>query len=165
MGYSIEDVLLTYKKQIIAGLNTRIAAINASMASTDVTNYGQVITLPTLDTSNIYMLVAPQQLPNATVFLSMEIPQGGYTISALGGATLQIQLKIILLDPSDGSVDVMALRYIDALLKTFYPLQMRGDAYTVHKMENIEAESYITVLDNRSWREIGISLTSVLALV
>jgi len=161
--FDVEKALVEIKKKLLdtnTGINAKIISINSEKSSTDLSDYGTVYTLKTLNTSAIYLLIASQFAINEDVFISITIDSGGISIDNLGAVTLKTSIKLTVQDSADGSVDIISLRYLRCLQDVFAVGRWSNIALpsTMQYIENLEAQDYITVNDNRSWREIGLAL-------
>jgi hypothetical protein len=175
MRYDIESQLVEVYNKIIdpnTGLNYYIGLINADKAAQDTITYGAPVVLKTIvlpdptatppEIGATFLLVASQYAINYDPFVSIALDEGGYTLDDDGMATLTISIRLIILDPADGLVDFRALRYLEALRMVIEYGRWTGEtlASRVPFISAIEPKGYKTVTDNKSYREIGITMTT-----
>jgi hypothetical protein len=164
-NFDMEAVMLDIKNLLAdlnKGVNAQITAINADKATTDAVNYSKTITLKTIDTTNaVYFLVLNYQVINFDPVIGIFIDSKER--DERGAALLKVSIKIAVLDPADGTVDVRALRYIQALENIFDRTRFFG-GITFSIWRQLEAQIAIDKQTGRAWREIGIQLETALAM-
>jgi hypothetical protein len=167
-----ELAFIYLKKKIIdpsEGINKYITAINAEKAATDLTNYGRVLAInniilpnPTTDISTndpgaVFMLTAGQYAMNYNPFIILSLETGGFNITADGPSTittLHPSIYINFSDPGDGSVDILAFRYVQAFKDLIEATRWQDPL--INRINDLAVMDYTA--QNKSWREVGLSI-------
>ena len=159
--FDIESVIQSIKVRLIdatKGLNAKIGEVNTIKQLTDESVYGFPIVLKTVEDKAFFFLIAKLMVVNMDPFVSIYIEPSGYIKDDLGAVTLKISISITLVDLQDNTVDIRALRYLQALIDIFEPTRWTDlDAY-FPRLSNMEPVGYESSVDGKSWREVGIVL-------
>jgi hypothetical protein len=156
--FDAESAMLQIKallKDGTKGLNAQITAINSDKAATDVANYGKAITLASVNDKAIYFLVLNYSVPSFDPLVGIMIRKKER--DEMGGETIAIEVKVAVLDKADGTVDVRALRYLQALENIFMRNRYFG-GLTFSRTKTLESQVAIDQQAGKSWREVGIVL-------
>ena len=161
--FDVETCLLEIKKRLYDatyGLNAQLTAIDAEKAATDAVDYSKTITLKQLNGSAVFLLTASQYASNYDPFIAITIED--YMTDELGGVLFKTGIRLTILDTADGVADIRALRYLRALRQCF-EITRWTNGLKYQRIKQLETAGYIDTADNRSWREIGISLETSFA--
>ncbi len=156
--YDTETILLDVKRLLldsVKGINAQITFINSDKSASDVANYGKVITLDPVNSKALFLLNFDYSIPGFNVLAAIKIEKKDR--GDMGDVNLTIGVKIAVLDKSDGTIDVRAVRYLQALENLFDRNRYFG-GLRFSRMENMEASIAIDQQSGQSWREVGISL-------
>jgi hypothetical protein len=161
MAYDTEDVLLDIKRHLLdasKGVNSWIATINNQKGVTDPANYGTVLVLDDLNAAAVYMLNENVKMFDFKQFAGMTI--AGEKVGDLGEIELTIAIKIHIADRMDGMIERRALRYRQALKKTFLNNRLFG-GLKFTKMAAMETESYLDDQGKEMFRVVGYAIRTI----
>ena len=158
-----EKIIMEMKRKIVSDYNGYITKILADKANTDMADYGLLVKTDIIDFTNtaaILMLIAPQVDVNCNPYVMLLLEDGAFETDEMDAVQLTITIKIRFSMLMDGFDDVRALRYLRALRDVFK--LSRWVSSFPRRIKHVQPEEYTTIEDNRSWREIGIRIVTLI---
>ncbi len=158
-----EKIIMEMKRKMISDYNGYITKILTDKGNTDMADYGTIVKTDIIDwsnTSSIFMLVAPQVDINCNPYVMLLLEDGAFETDEQDAIQLTVTIKIRFSMLMDGFDDVRALRYLQALRNVFR--LSRWISPFPRRIKHVQPEEYTTIEDNRSWREIGIRIVTLI---
>lgn len=159
----VEKIIVAIRNIVKTEYNGFVTKLNTDKSASDMTDYGQIVTLKTVDFTSkesLWLLVAPQVLINADPYFNILIEDGGIEADEMDGQQLIISVKLRFEMSADGFDDIRALRYQRSLRDTFR-LTRWVTPWELH-IRHIAPEEYTTLDSLRSWREVGIKIMTTI---
>jgi hypothetical protein len=160
----VEKVIMEIKSKIITDFNGYITKIIADKALSDQNDYGMSpIPLATPNFTNndtVMMLVMPQKVIAVDPVIFLLLENNAIEVDELDAQSITVTVRLRFSMLMDGFDDIRALRYLRALRDTFR--LSRWVSPWMHRIHHIQPEEYATVEDNRSWREIGVKIETLI---
>lgn len=161
MAYDTEDVIDDIQDHLLnadKGINSWITTINAQKAVTDAARGREVLVIPQLESGAVYYLNENVKMYDFMNFAGIVI--AGEKVGDLGEIELTLGIKVHVRDTMDGMIERKALRYRQALKKTFLNNRLFG-GLKFTKMAAMETEAYLDDQGKEMFRVVGYAIRTI----